>query len=161
MVGQKVRIALSVGILGLLAACGTGEGAPDGWRVLEAEPVRVLHPKRGWTEVRGDGLGADLAAAVFTTGGRPVGRLSVRLTDVPPGPEVWTGQPETFRLGGRTVTRTEYTYRQRRTGDLVSGVDLSSPGGRRHRPILVRVTGVDGLLDPVTLRQIANSVTLE
>lgn len=162
----------------LLAGCGTGTGAPEGWLTLGADGVRVSYPKgAGW--VRQEQRPGRPASVVLERGGTEIARISLYRgapiagaptpdggggTDLPPDAEiVRSGR---LSIGGREAAETEYTYRRRagsgRDGEAapVRGVDVTTDD-RLDPPLLVRVSSAGHALTDVQLRRVVNSLIID
>jgi hypothetical protein len=173
--GGKVATAVAGGVLAVaVAACGSGAGAPEGWRPFDAGPVRLFHPKRGWVRLSGPALGGDAGAAVLWRRGRELGRISVRTEPAagapgPPAPGAAVRSSRRMTIDGRRMRKTEYTYtataasqgdtgRGVAPGTLVRGVDLVTE--RSAPAVLVRINAAAGALRQAQFAQIVNSVSL-
>jgi hypothetical protein len=98
------KAAVVGGVLAMaVVACGSGAGAPEGWRPFDAGPVRLYHPRHGWVRLTGPALGGDLGAAALWRRGRELGRISIRAaptTPVPTMPVPTTATPTAVPTSG-------------------------------------------------------------
>lgn len=173
-VAAGAAAATTAGLL-LLGACGSGTGAPQGWRTLEADEVRVSYPKgEGWSRVEGGDLGRDDdAAAVLERDGDEVARVAVRLrfmkggdvgmaaagamASLQPGARI-KGSDE-VTIDGRDAEKIEYTYRASPGGTAYQGVDVVALDGKGE-PLLVRINAAEGALTGTEWKQVVGSVHL-
>jgi hypothetical protein len=149
-----VAVTSLAALLGAVAACSVGAGAPDGWRYLRVDPLAVAVPKT-WQAARS---GAVLRGA----GGRTNGEVTVSTA---PGPGGSPGRPaeapasahrKSLVLDGHRGQVLDYA-RAAPDGRPATRVEvrLRDPDGR---PVTVRAWTANGTAGPRVLREIVNSI---